>query len=359
MVTDWSSYSAEAFQCPLESTVISPIPCMISSLPAGISYPELELLHHYANCTAKTMGPRPFIPNGRFWEIAVPQAAQSHPFLIHNVLAVSAIHLAYLHPAERASHYEVGMSHYTKALALFRPSAADIAPSNVHAAVASAILVFVVFMALPGASGNSPDGSLASLLAPLTVLQRSTAWFSTVCKEAAERSPIAFEYPVKSALSVADPVARQALDALRYFNHSSKDTNEQKSIYEKAICQLEVSFAITTTRPNNWSRMLFWARTISPEFAGLLQHGRPMALILVAYWCVPIHHAPYVWFIGRWPEKVIKAVASLLDDEWKLAMQWPLAEVGAFGISGNNNLPKTPPPGSYTLLSTISANFAV
>ena len=79
-----------------------------------------------------------------------------------------------------------------------------------------------------------------------------------------------------------------------------------------AIRKLETSFAVTTTRPGNWSRMIYWGRTIAPEFATLMQQRKPMALILVAYWCVPMHHAPKVWFMDNWPQKVIKGIATVL-----------------------------------------------
>ena len=73
-----------------------------------------ELMHHYCIYTSKTMSDRPSIRD--VWQIEVPKIAYSYEFLMHGILSLSALHLAYTRP-ERYSHY-LNTSNFHMALGL-------------------------------------------------------------------------------------------------------------------------------------------------------------------------------------------------------------------------------------------------
>lgn len=60
---------------------------------------DLELLHNYSTSTCYTLSGDPILKN--MWRITVPQIGFSYEFVMRNILALSALHLAYMNPAKR------------------------------------------------------------------------------------------------------------------------------------------------------------------------------------------------------------------------------------------------------------------
>lgn len=57
----------------------------------------MELMHHYSSYVSTVLVRR---PEPKYWNEVVPNDALQHPFLLHGLLAVSALSLACLRPAK-------------------------------------------------------------------------------------------------------------------------------------------------------------------------------------------------------------------------------------------------------------------
>ena len=78
---------------------------------------DLELMHHYATVTCRTL-PRPD-EMGDIWQLQLPQIAFSHDYLMHQLLAISAAHLAHIHgsdPDSRTAYSLRATQHQNRAL---------------------------------------------------------------------------------------------------------------------------------------------------------------------------------------------------------------------------------------------------
>jgi hypothetical protein len=90
---------------------------------------DLELLHHYTTSTYLTLT-QDSPEHEHVWQIVVPQLAVKHPFLMHGILASSALHLAHVLPERQQEYTVLAANHESMALPAFR-SEAETSPSRI------------------------------------------------------------------------------------------------------------------------------------------------------------------------------------------------------------------------------------
>jgi hypothetical protein len=86
---------------------------------------DLELMHHFTAVTWRTLPQADEI--GNIWQLELPRLAMGHDFLMHQLLAVAAAHMAYLH--QQKGSVDTGLS-YGRCAALHQNSAVrDLGPT--------------------------------------------------------------------------------------------------------------------------------------------------------------------------------------------------------------------------------------
>lgn len=89
-----------------------------SFLPRDWDAQDFELMHHYCISTALTMSQQESV--SKVWAIEIPRIAYSYEFLMHGILSLAAMHLAFVKP-ERFSHYQTKSTfHMALGLQTFR-----------------------------------------------------------------------------------------------------------------------------------------------------------------------------------------------------------------------------------------------
>ncbi|KAJ8124951.1 hypothetical protein O1611_g8689 [Lasiodiplodia mahajangana] len=102
----------------------------------------LRLLHHYFASAYTILSHEP--ATAQLWRITVPEIAFSHEYLMHGVLALSALHYAHTHPAERQQYY-IASTHYQQlALRFFSTSIGAINEENCEAYFLLSIIIFLL-----------------------------------------------------------------------------------------------------------------------------------------------------------------------------------------------------------------------
>lgn len=112
---------------------------------------------------------------GDMWQRTAPVEAVSHPFLMHGILALSALHLA---SAAHTSHEKIrehraaALRHHDQAIALFRPILNKITALNCHTIFAFSGLHVILSFALPGFPlDKSTKSPVEELLMIITLLK--------------------------------------------------------------------------------------------------------------------------------------------------------------------------------------------
>jgi hypothetical protein len=134
---------------------------------------QLRLMHHYTTVTAKTLahdaGSEAILTNN------MVQTSFSYPFLLHAILAISALHLSRFEtrasPAY-AEYYLLADRHHDAALAEFRATVRDIDDTNWKAVLMFAGALFPYSCTASFSASDGLDLSFANFLNTLALTRR-------------------------------------------------------------------------------------------------------------------------------------------------------------------------------------------
>lgn len=66
---------------------------------------------------------------------------------------------------------------------------------------------------------------------------------------------------------------------------------------------------------------------ITPEYLALVQSLDPLALVLLAIYCVLLKRADEYWWLEGSAEKLLRIIVKQLPPEWHSWIEWPMREV--------------------------------
>ncbi|UZP40528.1 hypothetical protein NXS19_008344 [Fusarium pseudograminearum] len=92
---------------------------------------HLRLLHHWTVSTSIHICKCP--KTLWIWQEAFPQMGFQYPFVLHALLGLSALHIAYQSPSERKQRWLDGMYHHGEALAGFQKQISNVTADNSEA----------------------------------------------------------------------------------------------------------------------------------------------------------------------------------------------------------------------------------
>ncbi|KAF2262174.1 hypothetical protein CC78DRAFT_569978 [Lojkania enalia] len=292
---------------------------------------DIDLLQHYSIRTA-------FILSGSdersIWQTHVPQEAKSHPYVMHGLLAISALHMSFIHPQDQHQCIWLALKHHEQGLASFRSSVHTITPENATAVLSFEFFANLVSSGLPVLSNLSGiQNAIASFVQTLILSRHAWAVLQPVIPSLSQSHfgpliDLKAHFPTKDA-------AKQTLlrhtdgmfDRLYHFNETALHSGELKTAYKDAIDILAVIFEGLRNRPPRWADCLFWNTRVSKEYFSLLQQMQPFALVVLAHWLVVLYYSPTFWY-KLWARKMIEEVCQSVGEELKPAMAWPAEAVG-------------------------------
>ncbi|WYZ42767.1 hypothetical protein EsH8_VI_000466 [Colletotrichum jinshuiense] len=113
---------------------------------------DLGLMNHYTSSTSATLPGA----NLHTWRDKVPKVAVEYPFLMHQILAVSAFHLSSLEPTRRQENLALALQHQHHSIRGVQAEISRVTPQNCHALFAAASLVLIGAFAASSPALHSP-----------------------------------------------------------------------------------------------------------------------------------------------------------------------------------------------------------
>jgi hypothetical protein len=113
---------------------------------------DLELMHHFTLHTSMSLARRQQMQDA--WQIAFPTLAYSYEFLMHGILALSALHLAHLKPENHSRYITSSRFHISLGLRSFRRILPSPTTDNCCALFAFSSLIMVYVYASPAESAE-------------------------------------------------------------------------------------------------------------------------------------------------------------------------------------------------------------
>jgi hypothetical protein len=314
---------------PLESSPTPrppPSPQLSSALNTSdphLNLDYLELLHHFCTVTYETLTPEP--AQQQVWQSTVINLALSFPFLMHEILAIAALHMAHLKP-ERQGHY------YTKATELQSHAINEFNPvrENVGRHNCGAIMIFASLLALhmladpPRRQGLNFNEYLDHFMGCINLMRGMnhmviSNWWSFLS-----------ESELKPLLQVKQPehpyIIPNECRELAELTRNADLGAASIEAYDAAIDRLLWAFAASATAERAHSTIRFvlaWPGQLKDPYLELLNERRPEALIVLAYYGVLLHYYRESWAVGDSGASLVKAINAHTGPSWRRWMAWP------------------------------------
>lgn len=291
----------------------------------------MYLMYHYTAFTSKEVTTNERIQH--LWRYEVLDEAVKFPFLMHGLLAVSALHLADKDPHSTAEYLPLSIHHQNLAISSFRNALAQITKENCHAVFAQAAVVSMsckLFSCIKARRNPPYLPSLDDIIEPF-ILTRGVGEVVGVASAWIREGPLApmvDGHEVPNAEHVELPLATKThIQNLRDLFHRSVDDAEDlgalleamaalERIYkELAICDPEVVLNPGTV----WK----WPNLSPTEYMTLLRQHHPHALLLYAHFASLSRVHNRYWYFRDWGAQAVAVVTAALPPELQSWIQYP------------------------------------
>ncbi|PWY96727.1 hypothetical protein BO94DRAFT_18350 [Aspergillus sclerotioniger CBS 115572] len=289
---------------------------------------DLELLNHWHVATVQTLVHE--ISTEKVLREFVPQVALSYPFLMHSLLALSALHLSHHGPVERRHRYtEVAMTHNNISLSLCTPLLKNVTQET--AMLCSHLPCFVAMFSF-AAHGPKVNLRAQSVSAVLEVFKLVRGVASIV----AEARPWIEAGGMRDLLQV-DRQPRQTSKTTHVWElyariqsikngqarSAEADYHDRTgSVVEFATQKLLELLQLSTTVENPASTILRWPAVVDLGFLDLLMEDNTNALVLLAYYGVALDMMTESWWTDGWGIFLVNLSSDRLGSKSGPELAW-------------------------------------
>lgn len=289
---------------------------------------ELELLHHFTTETCFTLSDRP--ESHELWRVNAPQVAFQHDFLMRGILAISALHLSHLRPGMHDHYSQIAIKQQDSAISSFRSVMSNMDESNCDAFFGLSSLIVVYGFESPknsnslgmfNYSGQDSDEWLPLIRGVNSILFNVWPWIKN-----GRLKGLLHDHEQEPPQKRLPDILNDQLSHLENLCENASDGPEAVEIYRTALAQLKACFVRMNNRPTyecEVSIAFLWPVMVPQDFIGKLNERRPEALIILAHYCVILHHLDDYWWMRGWAAHIVENIERELDDDWLFWIQWP------------------------------------
>ncbi|KAH8649366.1 hypothetical protein BX600DRAFT_442624 [Xylariales sp. PMI_506] len=296
----------------------------------GAERERLRLMNHYTLTVSKSIS-SVFTPyNNDIWGDWVGHMAIENDFLLHSVLSISAVHLA-LYGIDPQQQSIAASRHHGAGISLVRPHIGNLKEDIFDAVVTYTCLLTLYFFGSKLTTDIDAD-PLHGLLQAMTLIRGCSAVVTSDI-EARRRSrwPKLFmqeipnlpeRLPEEIEVMLALLQGRAALTA-------SKEALE--GTYLPSIEALRINIAVALTLRFSLKSLGSFPILAPASFWTLAQNETPLALAILANYCIILHWLRGSIWIQGWGKRGLEAIQRTLPEEWQECIAWAVAETESLG----------------------------
>ncbi|KAI9147342.1 Sterol uptake control protein [Paramyrothecium foliicola] len=299
---------------------------------------QMELIHHYTTSTCLTS---PHMSDRTIFRDEVPRLGIRYPYLLHQLLALSAFHCAYLHPESREKYFLHGSEHQTQAIAGMRSALTGkmTEESGFALFATSALLMTSTFASHLKYPQNEVVSPLAGMLEIMAMMRGLSAIKATTLTE--------LDYNVSDKLiqhdgcqphgDKLDPLKTQLIVLQSLFQCLLDIDDDIRAVVCEGV-QLMLDCMDSTKTPSapmssEMRLVLSWLTRLPVDFTTMLQTRHPGAMVVLLHYLVALKEGEkQCWFLEGWSEQLTLNVVPLLYPPWTELAEWPLKELMYSGI---------------------------
>ncbi|EGX95235.1 C6 finger domain protein, putative [Cordyceps militaris CM01] len=314
---------------------------------------QLRLLKHFL--TDESFRPllSPPRKGSRLSASQLVDMAMDCEYLMTEILAVSATHLALVQPDQRATHRAHSARLHARAVALF---SAEVVQAEARNPWLLAVVFFswLVGMRMQGDWTLEEETAARSRVLPrffelVEVLRgvramTKTAWSGLT--QGSEDFEILSEFMeqglvlstlkgkgnqtalvrllVQDSLGLSDEVRAGCLEALNLLQVAIDAKLDRRATQDGDYTCMFVSFS--------------WPQMVSQDFLDAAGAGRPEPMLVLAFFAVLLHWSRRIWVFGDTGHWLLNSISSNIGPGWERWLHWPQTMVGTC-------VPSSPSPG--------------
>ncbi|KAL3455678.1 hypothetical protein BJX64DRAFT_59003 [Aspergillus heterothallicus] len=318
---------------PAREEAPSPAPRRNSETDLGASeLKSLELLAQWCNHTHLTLSRSESV--SWIWRSAVPRKASQHPFLMHGILALSALHSAFSSTGvQRTMFLELAQTHHSKAIGgLSRLDRLD--ASNADAAYALSNIIIIFTFALPLCSQLGSKCDFVDELLKIFHICKGSMKVLMEVHHWVQAGDLALLVSTQEPPDISSSMTRgpgledvmTTLSQLRSSNASIRDA----TAYSETLDALRIALESLDSHDGIGAitaafRFIF---RVPSSFLEAAENHEPLALVILAHYGVVMHHLRGHWWMGAWGNQMLGQVYTLLDEQWRPYIQWAMDSIG-------------------------------
>lgn len=292
-----------------------------------------ELLNNFRKETCYTLQSDP--GQQSVWLNNVPQLAFSFDFVMHGILALSALHLAYLYP-QKDFYVSIARTHHQVSIRRGRELLPHITQENCSGLYIFSVLVAVYTLASPP---RKPEDFLLveeTVIAPWLLMFRGNRAIMDNSRATLMSGPLGpmFKYGFRKVGLRELPMnetstGEEQLNVLQSLIAKTILDPTTFDIYVKAIEELRKSFAVFNLNKDNYGSTdaFIWVHCVSEEYLHLLKNRTQESLCVFAFFCVLLHQMNSIWWGEGWGTHLMTQIRRLLNKEHLQWIWWPVEQV--------------------------------
>ncbi|KAJ5183321.1 hypothetical protein N7492_000937 [Penicillium capsulatum] len=297
--------------------------------PPELNMQQLELVLQWIQHTHRLLARNE--ETRQVWEVLVLTEGLTAPFLMHGILALSALHLSHLRrDTQQVTWFNVAIAHKNTALSMFSDQLHSISQSNAKAMMSFAALAVAFSFAT---ALNSPTHEDGPSLSELTGVFHMSRGVQTIVNGAAgylmhsSFAPL-FNVTCQSPNTIPEHTLK-ALDLLENLvvQETQNSLEHIAGAYKRPITHMRDLVSFTFAEPTSMTLAAGWAIRAPAEFLDDLHTGQPLSLVVLAHYCAFLHVARENWCIGHWGRTVLEEILQILSPEWHVHVDWAIQEV--------------------------------
>ena len=276
-----------------------------------------------------------------------PSLAFSSDYLMHGILSIAALHLAYLNPGQKGKYEYLFAQHQHVALGPFRKAISIITSENCDQVFAFSMLMIIAQFA-PSRSSDamSPCADVSLCKGPANWIE-CLRGCGSIYRQAASHinsgpfgdlfaQGIRLHILVEGVTQLSQNEDDESLEYLsRHLLNlqciKDSTTVAEMEAYTESISLLRKLLAVSSAASDSLCcRILssYWPVRISDTFIRMLHEERPPALIITAHYCLLLKRCHSCWYMEHRAYDLFKHVEQSLADKWTPYLEHPLRVVG-------------------------------
>ncbi|KAH7037557.1 uncharacterized protein B0I36DRAFT_314313 [Microdochium trichocladiopsis] len=302
---------------------------------------DLELLHHYTTSTYATLTDN--IALRDFYRCTYVELGLRCEYIMRTIFALAALHLAHYRPSMRSHYLSLAAEHHQiasrEALAAMNQLGPDTAPNLF---IFSALTVFYAFGSPRKEHANDIlffDTTTSGVPDWIFLLRGSFALVKTLSVEERQKGPLApvfgsgrDSWNAREAMAAApDPDSERAsrLDALEGFLSRPREhvPAHHRAVYLHWLHELRKSMRHNDQALGD-ATVFMWLFDFPDEVLPLLKQPTQEVLLILAHFVVLLDRMSARWWVQGWAAHLMGRIWSLLEDEYKIWVRWPMEQLG-------------------------------